>query len=103
MARHDNRPDAPGAPGFRITTLTAFIAVDANDDSEGIVTHTNLLTGHAEPLIGADDARVMQLRPLAEISADVLGVEVKLARFTVREDIDTIKPKREAGRNDRSA
>lgn len=90
MARPDDRPDKPGAPGFKITTLTAFIAIDPKDDSEGIVGYTNLLTGASEPLIGADDARVMQLRPLAEGIAKAAGMEIKLARFSVREDIDTI-------------
>lgn len=90
MARPDERPDKPGAPGFRITTLTAFIAIDPKDDSEGIVGYTNPFTGAAEPLIGADDARIMQQRPIAEDIAKGAGIEVKLARFTVREDIDTI-------------
>lgn len=93
MARDDERLDKPGSPGYRITTLTAFIAIDPADDSEGVVSFTNFFTGASEPLIGADDARIMQLRPMAEASAAALGVEVKLVRFTQREDIDTIKPK----------
>lgn len=87
MAREDGRPDKPGAPGFRIATLTAFIAIDAQDDSEGVVGVSGL-----GPLIGADDARVMQLRPVAQRAADAAGIEVKLARFSVREDIDTLTP-----------
>jgi hypothetical protein len=93
MPRPDGHPGKPGAPGYRISTLTAFIAVDPKDDSEGIVAFTNVETGASEPLIGADDARIMQLRPMAEASATVLGIEVRLVRFTVRENIDTINPK----------
>lgn len=93
MARPDGRPDKPGAPGYRITTLTAFLAVDKEDGSEGV-----MATSATGPMIGADDARVMQYRPIAQAAADMFGIEVKLARFTVREDIDTINPKREVGK-----
>lgn len=92
MARPDDRPDKPGAPGYRLSTLTAFVAVDAEDDSEGIVS-----AAVVGPMIGADDARIMQLRPLAQEVADIFGTEIKLVRFTVREDVDTITPKRKAG------
>lgn len=91
MARHDDRPDKPGAPGYKLSSLTAFVAIDKDDDSEGIVSAP--IFGMMQPLIGADDARVMQLRPLAQAISDATGVEIKLARFTVREDVDTISPK----------
>lgn len=96
MPRHDDRLDKPGAPGFRITTLTAFIAVDPTDDSEGVIAAPVGILG-VQPLIGADDARVMQLRPIAEAAAVHFDKPVKLVRFTVREDVETINPKREAG------
>jgi len=91
MARLDNRPDKPGAPGFRIRTLTAFIAVDEEDNSEGVVACTNPVTGMTEPLIGADDARIMQYRPLAERFVKATGTPITLVRFTVREDVETLR------------
>jgi hypothetical protein len=91
MARPDDRLDKPGAPGYRLTTLTAYVAVDPKDDSEGIVGGTVPGLG-TTPLIGADDARVMQLRPIAEKTARLTGRPVKLVRFTGREDIETINP-----------
>jgi hypothetical protein len=90
MARHDDRLDKPGTPGYRLSTLTAFVAVDPADDSEGIVAAN--IGGMQMPLIGADDERVMQLRPYAEAAVRLSGQPVKLVRFTVREDIDTITP-----------
>lgn len=84
--RPDDRTDAPGAPGFRITDLHAFIAVDPKDDSEGIVGRLDPLTGVAEPLIGADRERIEAQRPYAEQVARATGQPIKFVRFSQRED-----------------
>jgi hypothetical protein len=84
--RPDGRDDAPGAPGFRITELHAFIAVDPRDDSEGVVGHMNPHTGVMEAMIGADKDRIESLRPIAEEVARATGQPIKLVRFSQRED-----------------
>jgi hypothetical protein len=84
--RPDRRNDAPGAPGFRITEIHAFIAVDPRDDSEGVIGHMNPKTGVIEAMIGADKARIESLRPIAEHVAHATGKPVKLVRFSQRED-----------------
>ena len=86
--RPDGRTDAPGAPGFRIETLHAFIAVGPEDNSEGIVSHFNPATGFHEALIGADQARIESHRPLIEALVRQTGQPVKLVRFSVREDVE---------------
>lgn len=86
--RPDDRLDKPGSPGFRIKTLTAFMAIDPKDDSEGVIGFLNPLNGINEPLIGADDERIMQHRPYAEKVAQMTGQPVKLVRFTTREDVE---------------
>jgi len=86
--RPDGRTDAPGAPNFRIETLHAFIAVDPDDNSEGIVSHFNNRTGFHEALIGADKARIESHRPMIEELVRTTRQPVKLVRFSVREDVE---------------
>lgn len=86
--RPDDRTDAPGAPGFRITELHAFIAIDPKDDSEGIVSRIDQMTGLHEPLIGADKARIESHRPYVEEVVRATGQRVVLARFSVRDDME---------------
>lgn len=86
--RHDDRTDAPGAPGFRLQTVTAFVAVDESDDSEGIISFWDALQGAHMPMIGADQARIESLKPIAQEVARATGQPVKLVRFSVREDVE---------------
>jgi hypothetical protein len=76
-------------PGFRIQSLTAYVAVDPADDSEGVVGHL-LADGTTMPLIGADEKRLEDLRPYAEHVAQMTGQTIKLVRFSVREDLEVI-------------
>jgi len=71
---------------LRITEVFAFIVVD-KDGSEGvpaIAVGPTLL-----PMIAADRRRLDSLRPIAEAEARRLGVQFTLARFSVREDLET--------------
>lgn len=43
-------------------------------------------------MIGADEKRVEQWRPMAQEIANTTGQPVRLVRFNVREDSETIEP-----------
>lgn len=90
--RPDRCQGKPGAPNFRIETLTAFVAIDPEDNSEGVVSMVNPATGIHEPLIGADEERIRCQRPYAEQVAKQAGIEVKLVRFGQREELEVIAP-----------
>jgi hypothetical protein len=77
--------------GFRIETLTAYVAVDPKDGDEGIIGHA-LSEGTMMPLIGADAKRIEDLRPYAEQVAAATGQQIKLVRFSVREELATLNP-----------
>jgi len=75
---------------LRIESMYAFIAVDPEDDTEGIISMATA-TGHM-PLVGADMARAESLKPLAAEVAKQLGMEgrVKLVHFTNRTEVETL-------------
>lgn len=80
-------------PGFRITTLHAFVSIDQDGD-EGVCSFMSD-DGIHWPMICADDARLKELRPIAEGLARVgakmgLPNKIKLVKFSVREDLDTL-------------
>lgn len=76
---------------FRIEKITAFTAVDPLDDAEGLVGF-KMPTGDWMPMVGADEKRVEDLRGNAQEIANVTGKPITLVQFSVREDIETIKP-----------
>jgi hypothetical protein len=69
---------------FRITALWAYVSVGP-DDQEGVCAAD--INGMMIPLIGADETRVRSLLPYAEDVGRVTGLKIRLAKFTVREDI----------------
>lgn len=75
---------------YRITELFAFVAIDEDGD-EGIAAFSN--NGMMMPMVGADTERVAVLRPIAQKMADRFGIEFRVVRFTVREQIEAIKPR----------
>lgn len=77
----------PGGLGFRIQTLWAFVAVHEDGD-EGLV--AGMIGGQWMPLIAADEARLADLRPLAEKIVAATGKPVRLVRFDTRTEVDTI-------------
>lgn len=74
---------------FRIESIQAFISV-AEDGDEGII---GRMTGMGwVPFIAADADRLASLKPQAIAIAKATGIEVKLVRFSLREDVETIVP-----------
>lgn len=71
----------------RIEAIWAWLAID-EEGSEGVV--GGFTGGHFLPLIASDKIRLDQLRPIAESAAQTSGMRVMLAKFTAREDIETI-------------
>lgn len=78
---------------FRITDIHAFVAVAPDTNSEGLVAMTHGLM--MLPLIAADTDRLESLRLAAKKIATATKQEIKVIRFTVREEIETIKPEKQ--------
>lgn len=75
---------------LRIETISAFIVLD-DDGTEGIPAFMGP-GGMAMPMVAADEARVHDLRLIAEEIARDMGKKVTLARFSVREDLEVLNP-----------
>ena len=71
-----------------ITELYAFIATEKEGEGVAAVRLGDTMF----PLFGADQARVDSLRTLAQDVANRTGMTLTLARFQLREDLDTITP-----------
>lgn len=74
-------------PGFKITTIHAFVATE-DDGTDGII--GEYMGGGWMPFVCADEARVDSLRPIAQQIVKQLKKPVKLVRFSVREDLEDI-------------
>ena len=74
---------------LEIKEMYAFIAED--EEGEGLAAF--LRDDIWMPLVGADAARVDNLRIFAQTVADQSGRRITLARFTVRTDLEVIEPK----------
>lgn len=72
---------------LKITEMWAFVSVD-EAGNEGIIGFKNGDTWM--PLVGADSARIAELRPIANKMARYTGMTIKLIKFTQREDIETL-------------
>lgn len=73
---------------LHIDELFAFIAPDA--EGEGL---TAFRTADGwMPMVAADPTRVDGLRKVAQMIADATGKSVTLARFSVRENVEVIRP-----------
>lgn len=66
-----------------IRSVSAFVAVDPQDMTEGIPAID--MGGTAMPLIGADQEMIEKLLPQARRIAQQLGLKVSLVRFSHRE------------------
>lgn len=73
----------------RIDTLFAFIAVD-DDGSEGVMAFMS--PEGWMPMVGADEARINSLKPIAQQMSSWTKKQVVLTRFTAREDVELIVP-----------
>lgn len=74
-----------------IDEIRVAIAVDRKTGDEGVVAHQ--LGDQWFPLIAADDKRFAQIEAMAQMVAEVTGQTITMARFTTREDLQTIKRK----------
>ena len=72
----------------KITEMFAFIAEDNGPDDEGVVGMS--ARQWFLPLVGADMARVNDIKPYALDIAKKTGKKVKLIHFTNREDLEEI-------------
>ena len=74
---------------LKIDEIFAFVAED--DDGEGI---TGFLgpDGTWLPMVGADMARVDQLRPIAREIARKSGKRIHLLKFSTRSEVEIIEP-----------
>jgi hypothetical protein len=73
---------------IRIDTIWAFVSVDPEDNTEGVIAGPLMGPGSIVPFIAADEARLASLRPLAQKLAKQLGRPVRLLKFSVREVIE---------------
>ncbi len=80
---------------FRISTIWAFVALE--DDQEGICAQMVVGPGGNTwmPMIGADEKRLEQLRPIAAEIAKASGKRIELIRFVRGAVVETF----EGGRN----
>lgn len=76
--------------GFVIDSIQAFIAV-GEDGDEGII-GAMMSNGMWMPFVAADMTRLLELKPKAIAIGKATGKVVKLARFMVREDVETFVP-----------
>lgn len=75
---------------LNIEQMFAFIVRDPADGTEGVIgtmTPTGLM-----PLVGADPERASSLIPIAQETANLMGVTVTLALFSKRENVDSFEP-----------
>jgi hypothetical protein len=73
----------------RITELYAVLSVDENEGNEGVVA---VKMGSAMmPLIGADANRLSDIKKMAQAILKKHGGTFKLAKFTVREDMEELQ------------
>lgn len=70
----------------KINEMYAFVSVDPEDDTEGIIA-MKTAGGYWLPLVGADMNRVDSLRAKALELGDLSGREVKLLKFSAREEL----------------
>jgi hypothetical protein len=77
-------------PRVRIGAIHAFVAI-GSDDEEGIVGGMGR-DGTWMPFIAADETRLRNLTPQAEVVAAATGKTIRLVRFSERVDIGIIEP-----------
>lgn len=73
---------------LKIDEMFAFIAVE--EDGEGLPAFQ--MGDMLMPLVAADSARVDSLRRMAQAICNASGMQMKLVRFSVREELETILP-----------
>lgn len=80
-----------------IDRMYAFVQEDTGPDDEGVISAPAAVHGpfHGPvpmPLVGADQGRVANLRPVAQSIADATGKPVKVLMFSVRTEVEVLMP-----------
>lgn len=75
----------------KITEMWAYIIEDDGPDDEGVTAFQPVGGDAWMPMVGADEARMKSLRPMAKRLATLHGKPIKLVRFSVREEVETIR------------
>lgn len=75
---------------FHITKLWAWVSADRTGE-EGIPAYFDVLQGATMPMIGSDEERIRELRPMAQELAD-RGYPMRLVRFETQVVIEELKP-----------
>jgi hypothetical protein len=73
----------------KIDQMYAYIVMD-DDNTEGIPAYQ--AGNMTMPMVGADEARIESLNPIAQQMATGLGKKVTLVRFSVREEMEVFEP-----------
>jgi hypothetical protein len=73
---------------LKIERLFAFIAKDELTGDEGVCGFQSDMGWM--PMVGADQAMIDKLRPMARSIAKASGKEIVICRFSIREEIETI-------------
>lgn len=85
----DTKEPPPDA-GFRITKIHAFLCINEND-VEGVAGFMDR-QGTFWPMVCADRERIESMRPIAQTLATAKNVQMMLAEFSVRTDVEIIDP-----------
>lgn len=75
---------------FRLSTVHAFIAVD-EEGEDGII-GMMMPNGQWMPFVAGDETRLKELKELAKIVAEKSKVQVKLVKFSNRENVEMLIP-----------
>ena len=76
---------------LRIDEIWAFVSVDPEDNTEGIVGVPHVLGGTV-PMIGADEARLKGLLEQVQWIANASGMEIKLIKLSTRTELESWTP-----------
>lgn len=76
-------------PPQKIDQLFAFLAVDA-EGNEGVMAYFDPPNNRWMPLVGADLAKVDQIRPIVEEMAKAANIKATLAVFSERKNMEVI-------------
>lgn len=73
-----------------ITEIWAFVSVDPRDGNEGVCAFYSPRYQSWIPLISADEERLAQMRRIAQKMVEDEGREIKLVKFSSREELETL-------------
>jgi len=81
----------------KIEAMYAYIAHEKEDpNDEGLTAFLMPAMGFKgeqwAPMVGADEARMISLKPMAQEIANTTGQKITLVKFSVRADLETIEP-----------